>query len=141
MCPEIHRCRGYRCSARPNEDSSFVRRHNQEQSSACGLEAVQSMLAVCCPGGEAGTGHRLLQVNGCCSLPPTCSPKCSSQFISILKTVLEQLPPGQLAGWTGFLGFQVSRGAAISRGALSCRCPTCYDFSLSRACRCGTIAG
>eukprot|EP01050_Picozoa_sp_SAG11_P013574 SAG11_NODE_1595_length_4611_cov_7.390957_4_plen_326_part_00 len=93
-----------------NEDPVFMRRQTQEQSSsACGIEAVQSMLAVCCPGGEAGNGHRLLQADGCDSLPPTCSLECSSQFISIFENcqgqpVLEQLPPGQLARWTGFLG-------------------------------------
>eukprot|EP01051_Picozoa_sp_SAG22_P000797 SAG22_NODE_25_length_30107_cov_28.456412_18_plen_1854_part_00 len=86
------------------------RRRNQEQSSsACGVEAVQSMLVVCCSSGPAGNGHRLLQVNGCDSLPPTCSLECSSQFISIFENcqgepVLEQLPPGQLAQWRGFLG-------------------------------------
>eukprot|EP01050_Picozoa_sp_SAG11_P028759 SAG11_NODE_7816_length_1092_cov_2.361531_1_plen_359_part_01 len=85
------------------------RRQTQEQSSsACGIEAVQSMLAVCCPGGEEGNGHRLLQADGCDSLPPTCSLECSSQFISIFENcqgqpVLEQLPPGQLAQWRGFL--------------------------------------
>ena len=77
--------------------------------------------------------------------PPPSSPKMLRKLAAVTAAftlfLLEQLPPGQLAGWTGFLGFQVSRGAAISRGALSCRCPTCYDFSLSRACRCGTIAG
>eukprot|EP01050_Picozoa_sp_SAG11_P003025 SAG11_NODE_162_length_13962_cov_19.035562_14_plen_1172_part_01 len=85
------------------------RRRNQEQSSVCGLDAVQSMLAVCCSSGPVGNGHRLLQVNGCDSLPPTCSLECSSQFISIFENcqgqpVLEQLPPGQLAQWRGFLG-------------------------------------
>eukprot|EP01052_Picozoa_sp_SAG31_P005162 SAG31_NODE_223_length_19859_cov_14.949899_9_plen_1578_part_00 len=85
------------------------RRRNQEQSSACGIDAVQSMLAVCCSSGLAGNGHRLLQADGCDSLPPTCSLQCSSQFISIFQNcqghpVLEQLPPGQLAQWTGFLG-------------------------------------
>eukprot|EP01050_Picozoa_sp_SAG11_P021883 SAG11_NODE_3992_length_2119_cov_2.370297_2_plen_613_part_01 len=85
------------------------RRRNQEQSSACGLDAVHSMLAVCCSSGPLGSGHRLLQADGCDSLPPTCSLECSSQFISIFENcqgqpVLEQLPPGQLARWRGFLG-------------------------------------
>eukprot|EP01050_Picozoa_sp_SAG11_P009506 SAG11_NODE_898_length_6638_cov_129.528062_2_plen_1631_part_00 len=85
------------------------RRRNQEQSSACGMDAVQSMLAVCCSSGPVGNGHRRVQADGCDSLPPTCSLECSSQFISIFENcqgqpVLEQLPPGQLARWTGFLG-------------------------------------
>eukprot|EP01052_Picozoa_sp_SAG31_P021461 SAG31_NODE_1661_length_7596_cov_4.503802_6_plen_935_part_00 len=85
------------------------RRRNQEQSSACGIDAVQSMLEVCCPSSPAGNGHRRVQADGCDSLPPTCSLECSSQFISIFENcegqpVLEQLPPGQLARWTGFLG-------------------------------------
>eukprot|EP01051_Picozoa_sp_SAG22_P003865 SAG22_NODE_195_length_15606_cov_21.340878_8_plen_1509_part_00 len=85
------------------------RRRNQEESSACGLDAVQSMLAVCCSSGPVGNGHRRVQADGCDSLPPTCSLECSSQFISIFENcqgqpVLEQLPPGQLAQWRGFLG-------------------------------------
>eukprot|EP01051_Picozoa_sp_SAG22_P003500 SAG22_NODE_172_length_16609_cov_14.370806_2_plen_2010_part_00 len=95
------------------------RRRNQEQSSACGLDAVQSMLAVCCSSGPLGSGHRRVQADGCDSLPPTCSLECSSQFISIFENcqgqpVLEQLPPGQLARWTGFLGQcqEVQQGAA-----------------------------
>eukprot|EP01050_Picozoa_sp_SAG11_P004944 SAG11_NODE_330_length_10677_cov_8.535117_5_plen_716_part_00 len=85
------------------------RRRNQEQSSACGIDAVQNMLAVCCSSGPVGNGHRRVQADGCDSLPPTCSLKCSSQFISIFENcqgqpVLEQLPPGELAQWRGFLG-------------------------------------
>eukprot|EP01052_Picozoa_sp_SAG31_P022664 SAG31_NODE_1814_length_7210_cov_12.878920_3_plen_1696_part_00 len=85
------------------------RRRNQEQSSVCGLDAVQSMLAVCCSSGPVGNGHRRVQADGCDSLPPVCSLECSSQFISIFENcqgqpVLEQLPPGQLAQWRGFLG-------------------------------------
>ena len=85
------------------------RRRNQEQSSACGMDAVQSMLAVCCSSGPVGNGHRRVQADGCDSLPPTCSLECSSQFISIFENcqgqpVLEQLQPGQLARWTGFFG-------------------------------------
>eukprot|EP01050_Picozoa_sp_SAG11_P009304 SAG11_NODE_864_length_6839_cov_4.807567_5_plen_214_part_00 len=59
------------------------RRQTQElQTPACGREAVDSMLAVCCAA-PVGNGHRLQESVGCDSLPPTCSIQCSYQFISI----------------------------------------------------------
>ena len=121
------------------------RRRNQEQSSACGMDAVQSMLAVCCSSGPVGNGHRRVQADGCDSLPPTCSLECSSQFISIFENcqgqpVLEQLPPGQL-GSVEKISRAVSGGAAVSRRALSCGRPACHDLSLSRARRRGSVSG
>eukprot|EP01050_Picozoa_sp_SAG11_P023091 SAG11_NODE_4546_length_1857_cov_6.860637_1_plen_157_part_10 len=75
-----------RCESRGKEaeESPFIRRRNQEQqSSVCGREAVQSMLVVCCASQSPGNGHRLQEIEGCDTLPPTCSLECSSQFISI----------------------------------------------------------
>eukprot|EP01052_Picozoa_sp_SAG31_P048965 SAG31_NODE_10500_length_1131_cov_1.247093_1_plen_197_part_01 len=48
------------------------RRQTQDQTPACGREAVDSMLAVCCAA-PVGNGHRLQESVGCESLPPTCS--------------------------------------------------------------------
>eukprot|EP01052_Picozoa_sp_SAG31_P040557 SAG31_NODE_5901_length_2264_cov_2.354273_1_plen_395_part_10 len=82
------------------------RREMQEQTPACGREAVDSMLAVCCAA-PAGNGHRLQESVGCDSLPPTCSLQCSYQFISIFDSCHDQalmrgLSAEQLADWTSF---------------------------------------
>eukprot|EP01050_Picozoa_sp_SAG11_P015408 SAG11_NODE_1995_length_3950_cov_42.467151_1_plen_638_part_00 len=70
---------------------SHLRRRNQEQqSSVCGREAVQSMLGVCCASDSPGNGHRLQEIEGCDTLPPTCSLECSSQFISIFENCQEE---------------------------------------------------
>eukprot|EP01050_Picozoa_sp_SAG11_P016231 SAG11_NODE_2190_length_3706_cov_28.760189_2_plen_664_part_00 len=82
-----------RCESRDKEveESPFIRRRNQEQqSSVCGVEAVQSMLAVCCASESPGNGHRLQEIEGCDTLPPTCSLECSSQFISIFENCQEE---------------------------------------------------
>jgi hypothetical protein len=84
------------------------RRHMQEQTPACGREAVNDMLAVCCRSGTPGrNGHRLQEFVGCDSLPPTCSLQCSYQFISIFsnchdQTLMQGLTAEQLADWTSF---------------------------------------
>ena len=85
------------------------RRQTQDlQTPACGREAVDSMLAVCCASGAAaGNGHRLQESVGCDSLPPTCSSQCSYQFISIFDSCQDQalmrgLSAEQLADWTLF---------------------------------------
>ena len=68
------------------------RRRNQQQDSVvCGIDAVQSMLFVCCASGPpAGNGHRLQEVDGCDSLPPMCSLQCSAQFIAIFENCQDQ---------------------------------------------------
>jgi hypothetical protein len=82
-------------------------RRTQEQSSVCGPEALESMLAVCCDSrGPAGNGHRLLQ-NGCDSLPPMCSLQCSAQFISFFENcqgqpLMEGFSAEDMAQWTAF---------------------------------------
>eukprot|EP01051_Picozoa_sp_SAG22_P011004 SAG22_NODE_1024_length_5987_cov_3.799932_4_plen_623_part_00 len=81
------------------------RRQMQGQTPACGREAVDSMLAVCCAA-PAGNGHRLEFV-GCDSLPSTCSLQCSYQFISIFDNchddaLMRGLSAKQLADWTSF---------------------------------------
>jgi hypothetical protein len=84
-------------------------RRTQEQSSVCGSEALENMLAVCCDsGGPAGNGHRLLQ-NGCDSLPPMCSLQCSAQFILIFENcqgqpLMERFSAEDVAQWTAFYG-------------------------------------
>eukprot|EP01050_Picozoa_sp_SAG11_P006696 SAG11_NODE_530_length_8718_cov_12.724910_2_plen_1534_part_00 len=84
------------------------RRQAQEQTPACGREAVDSMLAVCCaPEAPAGNGHRLQEAVGCDSLPPTCSLQCSDLFISIFDNcyddaLMRGLSVQQLADWTSF---------------------------------------
>eukprot|EP01052_Picozoa_sp_SAG31_P049515 SAG31_NODE_10884_length_1087_cov_1.907895_1_plen_293_part_10 len=99
------------------------RRHMQEQTPACGREAVDSMLAVCCAT-PAGNGHRLQESVGCDSLPPTCSIQCSYQFISIFDNchddaLMRGLSAEQLADWTSFYGVcsEVEQSAA-EMGAL-----------------------
>ena len=83
------------------------RRNQQQQTELCGMEAVQSMLGVCCAS-PLGIGHRLLQADGGCdSLPATCSPECSGQFVSIFENcqgepVMRELPAGVMAEWTVF---------------------------------------
>eukprot|EP01050_Picozoa_sp_SAG11_P004502 SAG11_NODE_290_length_11190_cov_12.004872_1_plen_566_part_00 len=87
---------------------SHLRRRNQEhQSSVCGREAVQSMLAVCCASESPGNGHRLQEIEGCDTLPPTCSLECSSQFISIFdncqeEPLMEGLSSEDMEEWNEF---------------------------------------
>ena len=82
----------------------------QEQTPACGREAVDSMLSVCCGSGvAAGNGHRLQESVGCDSLPSTCSLQCSYQFISIFDSchddaLMRGLSAEQLADWLTTLG-------------------------------------
>ena len=84
-------------------------RRTQEQSSVCGSEALENMLAMCCDsGGPAGNGHRLLQT-GCDSLPPMCSLQCSAQFISIFENcqgqpLMEGFSAEDMAQWNDFYG-------------------------------------
>eukprot|EP01050_Picozoa_sp_SAG11_P018800 SAG11_NODE_2899_length_2853_cov_2.525073_1_plen_705_part_10 len=99
------------------------RRQTQEQTPACGREAVDGMLAVCCAA-PAGNGHRLQESVGCDSLPPTCSVQCSYQFISIFDSCQDQalmrgLSAEQLADWTSFYAVcsEVEQSAA-EMGAL-----------------------
>jgi hypothetical protein len=74
------------CEAETFAEIMEHRRTQEQQSSVCGSEALENMLAVCCDSsGLAGNGHRLLQ-DGCDSLPPTCSLQCSAQFISIFES-------------------------------------------------------
>ena len=82
------------------------RRQTQDQAPACGREAVDSMLAVCCTA-PVGNGHRLQESVGCDSLPSTCSLQCSYQFISIFDSchddaLMRGLSAEQLADWTSF---------------------------------------
>eukprot|EP01050_Picozoa_sp_SAG11_P010884 SAG11_NODE_1116_length_5800_cov_21.451149_2_plen_675_part_00 len=77
------------------------------QSSVCGVEAVQSMLAVCCASDSPGNGHRLQEIEGCDTLPPTCSLECSSQFISIYENcqgepLMEGLSTEDMSDWNEF---------------------------------------
>eukprot|EP01050_Picozoa_sp_SAG11_P001295 SAG11_NODE_55_length_19449_cov_28.630135_4_plen_422_part_00 len=84
------------------------RRQTQEQTPVCGREAVDNMLAVCCTSeAPAGNGHRLQELVGCDSLPPTCSIQCSYQFNPIFENCHDQalmqgLTVEQLAEWTSF---------------------------------------
>eukprot|EP01050_Picozoa_sp_SAG11_P019610 SAG11_NODE_3155_length_2644_cov_3.394106_2_plen_620_part_00 len=99
------------------------RRQTQDQTPACGREAVDSMLAVCCASrAAAGNGHRLQESVGCDSLPPTCSLPCSYQFISFFDNCHDQtlmLSAEQLADWTSFYAVcsEVEQSAA-EMGAL-----------------------
>eukprot|EP01050_Picozoa_sp_SAG11_P016808 SAG11_NODE_2337_length_3500_cov_62.684505_3_plen_714_part_00 len=97
-----------RCESRGKEaeESPFIRRRNL-QSSVCGVEAVQSMLAVCCASDSPGNGHRLQEIEGCDTLPPTCSLECSSQFISIYENcqgepLMEGLSAEDMSDWNEF---------------------------------------
>ena len=81
-----------RCESQDKEveKTPYTRRQTQEQSTVCGAEAVQSMLHVCCASQSPINGHRLQEIEGCDTLPPTCSLQCSSQFISIFENLIEK---------------------------------------------------
>ena len=123
----VGRCepRGDKAGGGPNDSSTFSHRQSQEQSHVCGMEAVQSMLTVCCapPGVPPGIGHRLLTEEGCDSLPTACPAACSEQFIAIYEgcrgqPVLELLPPDQLARWASFYGQCVEARQAAAEVAV-----------------------
>jgi hypothetical protein len=121
-------------------------RRTQEQSSVCGLEALENMLAVCCDSaGPAGNGHRLLQ-NGCDSLPAMCSLECSTQFISIFENcqgqpLMERFSAEDMAQWTTFYG-QCQEVEQATRGGDGCitarQRQDVQDFDLFR---CGSVTG
>ena len=78
------------------ETASFVERiervenHRRMQEAAqCQGEAMQAMLAVCCPagGGGAENGHRRQLQGGCSGFPASCSAECADLSCSTTRPV------------------------------------------------------
>eukprot|EP01050_Picozoa_sp_SAG11_P001488 SAG11_NODE_64_length_18817_cov_64.238327_7_plen_938_part_00 len=90
------------------EMQASQRRRLQEEETLCRGSGLNAMFQACCPSGSAGNGHRILQlIEGCDTLPETCSASCAPLFIEYFEgcqEIIDDLAPDQRQIFVGFYG-------------------------------------
>eukprot|EP01050_Picozoa_sp_SAG11_P018468 SAG11_NODE_2795_length_2960_cov_11.196435_1_plen_488_part_00 len=80
-----------------------------QEDALCRGSGLAAMFEACCPSGSvAGNGHRILQlIEGCDTLPQTCSASCAPLFIEYFEGcqgIIDDLAPDQRQMLVGFYG-------------------------------------